>query len=125
MASSLRIITVKRGEQAIVKVNSDIPITLEFDGHSITLWARGGMVFQRMEVVEQETQVEEECDIEPYEETQLMFTPEPSPRKASLGAVLPHHVTIRSRLTMENRKDLQDLQTELFYLDAGDTQVMD
>lgn len=123
MASSLRIITVKKGEQAVVKVNSDIPITLELDGHSITLWARGGMVFQRLETVEQETQVEEECDTDPYEETQLMFTP--SPRKTSPDVVMPHHVTIRSRLTMTDKKDLQELQTELFYLDSGDTQIMD
>lgn len=110
MASSLRIVTIKRGEQAVIKVNSEFPVTLEFDGHSITLWAKNGMVFQRLEAVETETQVEEEEDAEPYEETQLMFTPE--------------KVTIRSRLTVENRKDIQDLQMDLFdHLEEGDTQL--
>lgn len=127
MASSLRLITVNKGEQAIIKVNSAIPITLEFDGHSMTIWARGGMVFQRMEVVEEETQVEEELDIEPYEETQPMFTSSPSPpkKKKSVDFVVPNDITIRSRLTMKDRKDIQDLQSELFYLDAGETQIMD
>jgi len=115
MASSLRIVTIKKGEQAVIKVNSEFPVTLEFDGHSITLWAKGGMVFQRLEAVETETQIEQEEDAEPYEETQLMFTPEKSP---------PPHVTIRSRLTIENRKDIQDLQLNLYdHLDEGDTQL--
>lgn len=84
------------------------------------------MVFQRLEAVEKETQVEEEYDAEPYEETQLMFTPEPSPRKASFGDVLPQHVTIRNKLTFENREDLQALQMDLFdNMEAGDTQIMD
>ena len=118
MATSLRIVTIAKGEQAIIKVNSAIPLTLEFEGHSITLWARSGMVFQRLETTAVETQVEEEIDAEPYEETQVMDS-------ESDDVVLPEHVTIRSRLTTENKIDLQDLQTELFYLDAGETQLME
>lgn len=124
----LRLITIAKGEQAIVKVNSDIPITIEFEGQAVTLWAMKGMIFQRIEHPgDDSTQVEvedSEKDSEPYEETQLMFTPSPKKRRNN-SIVPPEHITIRQSLSVDDRKILEELQADLFWDEAGGTQLMD
>lgn len=116
-ANQLRIITIARDEQVVIKVNSRYPITLELDGHTIQMWASGGMVFQRTETVETETQIEEEGDIECDDETQLMDD----------EAVLPSNITIRNKLTCIDKQDLVHLQMELYdgSMEAGETQLVD
>jgi len=126
----LRLITVAKGEQAIVKVDSDIPITIEFKGQAITLWAMSNMIFQRIEHPDcgVEVEVEDsvtEIDSEYYEETQLMFTPSPQKKRRNSSIVPPEHITIRKSLSVDDRKILDELQSELFWDEAGGTQLMD
>lgn len=143
MDKRLRLLTINQGEEAHIKVNSSIPITLDFNGHCITLWAVGDMVFQRTEKTEVDS---EPVRIEPddegpmvetqpmfddddmtddggetqIEETQIQFTPSPPPFSSP---VLPEHITLRKN-PLSHLRELEDLQMELFGdMYSGDTQI--
>jgi len=119
MATQLRIFTVKEGEQAIIQVYSHIPITLDFNGKSVTLWCRDGMVFQRIEDTVVETQIDEP-PLSEVEETQRMDEEETqtqidmSPPRFTTMPVPPEHITIRQEFSRIDLEDLEELQTELF-----------
>lgn len=46
---SVRIVTINQGEEAMIRVNSGKPITLEFPGHLVTVYEMDGVIFQRVE----------------------------------------------------------------------------
>jgi hypothetical protein len=46
---SVRILTINDGEEALIRVNSNRPITLEFYGHLVTVYEKDGLIFQRVE----------------------------------------------------------------------------
>lgn len=132
MASKVRIVTINRGEEAVVRVNSLLPITLEFPGWLVSVYERNGLVFQRMErqgVVdaEGETQEDDEIEADDMEETQRMDeevieetqvftqldeTPPPSPAKVS-PPILLRNLNLRSRRVSLYR-DIHDLNKDLF-----------
>lgn len=74
---AVRILTINKGEEALVRVNSMKPITLEFPGHLVTVYEENGLIFQRVEkqsfVVETQEMDEEEAP-DDNEETQYMET---------------------------------------------------
>jgi hypothetical protein len=49
MASAVRIITINHKEEALIRVNSNRPITLEFPGHLVSVYEQDGLIFQRVE----------------------------------------------------------------------------
>lgn len=72
---AVRIFTINEGEEAMIRVNSGKPITLEFPGHLVTVYEDRGVIFQRVEKQseeEEQTQEVEEVEADPYEETQVM-----------------------------------------------------
>lgn len=74
---AVRIFTINMGEEALVRVNSQKPITLEFPGHLVTVYEENGLIFQRVEKqsCQVETQeVDEEEAPDDNVETQLMET---------------------------------------------------
>jgi hypothetical protein len=130
MASKVRIITVNRGEEAIIRVNSGLPITLEFPGHLVSVYEKRGLVFQRIEKTgDEETQTQDVDEIEagPDEETQLMEDEEtevqtlvetqiddtPSPVKNVKTPIILRDLNMRSR-RRSLYQDIQDLQQDLF-----------
>lgn len=99
MASRVRILTVNRGEEVLIRVNSHLPITLEFPANLVTVYEQNGLVFQRIESQDSGSETHEqreeeagsddetqylETQIEDYEDeetqvetqTQIEFTPE-------------------------------------------------
>jgi hypothetical protein len=56
MASAIRIITINDGEEAMIRVNSNRPITLEFPGNLVSVYEENGLVFQRIEKQDTNTQ---------------------------------------------------------------------
>lgn len=141
MNHSLRILTINENEEAIIKVNSSIPVTLDFNGMSITLYYRDGWVFQKVEPTPMHNADDkiEPADLGPLVETQPMnnetpeffvetqpmdnetpeFHPTPFPR--------PDYSNVTNRIKKISKKDIQDiadLQKDLFGA-AGDTQIED
>jgi len=77
--SILRIITINSNEEAVIRVNSSLPITLDFNGMSITLSFKDGCISQKIEPNECLTEMDEEdeVDLGPLVETQpLLESPE-------------------------------------------------
>ena len=73
---SVRIFTVNQGDEALIRVNSGKPITLEFPGHLVTVYEDKGVIFQRIEKQqdpEEQTQELEEEEADPYDETQELL----------------------------------------------------
>jgi cell fate (sporulation/competence/biofilm development) regulator YlbF (YheA/YmcA/DUF963 family) len=130
---TLRLITINEGEEAIIKVNSNVPITLDFNGHVMTVWAGDGMIFQRLstneEVVEAvekhviEVDDDAQTEIDEYEETQTqledyeeagytqveVYDETPSPSVINEPPEL-----VRSRNPVSHLREFEDLQQELF-----------
>jgi hypothetical protein len=121
---TLRLITINEGEEAMIRVNSSVPITLDFKGHVITAWAGNGMIFQRLSTSEEVVEEKEEkkvveidddvntevgdydegglTEIEDYDET-------PSP--SVMGD--PPEV-MRYRNPISHNREFEDLQKDLF-----------
>jgi hypothetical protein len=76
MASKVRIITINEGEECLIRVNSRLPVTLEFPGHLVSVYEHKGVIFQRVEKQgegsQAQTQEVEEVEADPYAETQNM-----------------------------------------------------
>lgn len=130
---TLRLITINEGEEAIIKVNSNVPITLDFNGHVMTVWGGDGMIFQRLstneEVVEAvekhvievdddaQTEIDEDeetqTQLEDYEEagyTQVeVYDETPSPSVINEPPEL-----VRYRNPASHLREFEDLQQELF-----------
>lgn len=120
MSTKLRLITVQPMEEAIVRVDSTVPVTIEFGLFTVTLSIIGGSLFQRIEQHEEQTvvDVDEVCD----EETQ----PVSPPMKRRSFSVHPSHVTIRKTMSRIDKADLEELTAELFgEFEAGFTQIME
>lgn len=74
---AVRIFTINMGEEALIRVNSQKPITLEFPGHLVTIYEENGLIFQRVEKQSDavETQeMDEEEDLGDDVDTQCMET---------------------------------------------------
>ena len=73
---AVRIFTINMGEEALVRVNSQKPITLEFPGHLVTIYEEAGLIFQRVEKQNDTVQTQEmdEKEASDDEETQCMDT---------------------------------------------------
>ena len=56
---AVRIFTINMGEEALVRVNSHKPITLEFPGHLVTIYEENGLIFQRVEKQTDKLQTQE------------------------------------------------------------------
>ncbi len=48
-AMSIRILTINEGEECLIRVNSRLPITLEFPSHLVSVYEQNGLIFQRVE----------------------------------------------------------------------------
>jgi hypothetical protein len=46
---SVRILTINEGEECLIRVNSRLPITLEFPTHLVSVYEQNGLIFQRVE----------------------------------------------------------------------------
>jgi hypothetical protein len=91
MNTKVRIITVNEGEEPLIRVNSRLPITLEFPSHLVTAYESNGLIFQRVEKQQQEAEVmtqeveeveagsdDETQDMDLYAETQIeLYEEEP------------------------------------------------
>lgn len=73
-AMAVRIITINEGEEALIRVNSKNPITLEFPGCLVSVYEENGLIFQRVEnqTMEVQTQEVEEMEEDGDAETQCM-----------------------------------------------------
>lgn len=74
---AVRIFTINLGEEALVRVNSRKPITLEFPGHLVTIYEENGLIFQRVEKQFPEPQTQEDDEEKAPDddsETQFMET---------------------------------------------------
>jgi hypothetical protein len=49
MDTVTRIITINSGEEAMIRVNSNKVITLEFPNHLVSVYEQDGLIFQRVE----------------------------------------------------------------------------
>lgn len=77
IAMAVRIFTINMGEEALVRVNSGKPITLEFPGHLVTIYEENGLIFQRVEKQNDTVQTQEMVEPEAPDddmETQCMDT---------------------------------------------------
>lgn len=127
MASRVRIVTINKGEEAIIRVNSGLPITLEFPGHLVSCYEKNGLVFQRIEKQfrEEQTQEDDEIEVDDNQETQIMdsgetqvFTqieesPPPTKTAPKTPPILLRNLNLRSR-RISLYQDIQDLQSDLF-----------
>jgi hypothetical protein len=73
---TLRLITINEGEEAIIKVNSAVPITLDFKGHVITAWAGNGMIFQRLSTSEEVVDTKEKRVVEVDDDAETIIDEE-------------------------------------------------
>lgn len=74
---SVRILSIKEGEEAIIRVNSRNPIMLEFPGHLVTVYEDGGKIFHKVEKQSETMEETQEMDEEGADsdgETQCMET---------------------------------------------------
>ena len=128
MASKVRIVTINKGEEAIIRVNSGLPITLEFPGQLVSLYYNNGLVFQRIEKTsgDDETQEIDEMEAGSDEETQQMETQlqtmvetqtqiedTPPPISIKSPPIVLRNLNLRSR-RKSLYQDIQDLQQDLF-----------
>lgn len=63
MASAIRIITINSGEEALIRVNSNRVITLEFPNHLVSVYEEGGLIFQRVEKQQSGEQTQENYEL--------------------------------------------------------------
>jgi hypothetical protein len=128
MATKTRIITINPGEEAIIRVNSDKHVTLEFNKSILTAFEEEGVIYTRHEDQKfnsEDNEVEVEVDANEetqYMETQIEETPTPPLVRYFAGggfnSVNQKHL---SRIEME---DISELQMELFgNMESGDTQI--
>jgi cell fate (sporulation/competence/biofilm development) regulator YlbF (YheA/YmcA/DUF963 family) len=130
---TFRLITINEGEEAIIKVNSNVPITLDFNGHVVTVWAGDGMIFQRLSTNEEvvgavekhvvEVDDDAQTEIDEYEETQTqledyeeagytqveVYDETPSPSVINEPPEL-----VRYRNPVSHLREFEELQQELF-----------
>lgn len=131
MAQSTRIFTINQGEEAIIRVNSNKHVTLEFSKSIVTLVEEHGVVYMRQEF--QEGDIGEpvmEVDVE-QEETQIMetqietqtqieFTPPPPVKRASICLDSNVNITFRKPFTRAQRMEIEGLQQDLFGYDFNE-----
>lgn len=125
MNHSLRLLTINENEEAIIKVNSSIPVTLDFNGMSITLYYRDGWVFQKVEPTPKHNADDkiEPADLGPLVETQPMDNETPEFHPTPLPWPDYSNVTTRNKkISKSDIQDIADLQQDLFGA-AGDTQI--
>lgn len=71
MASAIRIITINQDEEAVIRINSNRPVTLEFPNHLVSVYEQEGHMFYRVEKEEVDTQTQEHYEpIGDMEDTQ-------------------------------------------------------
>lgn len=61
---AVRIITINDGDEALIRVNSRKPITLEFPGCLVSVYEDNGLIFQRVENQSMHTQTQEVEEME-------------------------------------------------------------
>lgn len=138
-AMAVRIITINEGDEALIRVNSRKPITLEFPGCLVSVYEDNGLIFQRVENQSMDTQTQEVEEMEEdgnaetqtmddeiqeiheiqtetqletqldYEETQIGEPPLVLPAAYVLFKAGWHNV-----LTSQEMADIQELERDLF-----------
>lgn len=125
---SVRILTINMGEEALVRVNSQKPITLEFPGHLVTIYEENGLIFQRVEKQEdnQTQEMDEEEAPGDEEETQFMETQiHTQIDEEEEGVLVPRKFAIPGRYMISNMgpgtlmsemelQDIYETEIELF-----------
>lgn len=132
--SQIRILTINKGEEVIIRVNSDKHVTLEFPCGILTVIEQHGALYTRMSVqpaLVDESDAETEVEVDDDVETQAMdeevvpqtpppLTPEIVRMFAGGGFDQVNHKHL-SRLEMEDIAALQlDLHDDF---EAGETQI--
>lgn len=136
MSRAVRIITIHEQEEAMIRVESARPITLEFSNCLVTVYEMGGVIFQRVEPIEERLNVPLRADTpESFIETQPMDVEEletqtqletPSPLRRELGSP-PPSAPLRASLSLPPFVDdgssvKLNFQGE-YDMEAGDTQL--
>lgn len=127
--------TLNQGDEAIIRVNTNHHITLEFPNCIMTLFQGvDGIIFTRMEYQPRGDDDDTEDDDEPYDElmqeTQALMDEEEEVDEFPIGTVVNEdNVTIRrpshTPFSRTDAEDLEELQMELFgSMEAGDTQII-
>lgn len=129
IAMAVRIFTINMGEEALVRVNSGKPITLEFPGHLVTIYEENGLIFQRVEKQNDTVQTQEmvepeapdddmetqcmdtqvETQLEDYEETQVDTQIEDV-----FGIPEEYMVDYEESLTRTQKADIAETHRELY-----------
>lgn len=128
IAMAVRIFTINMGEEALVRVNSRKPITLEFPEHLVTIYEEDGLIFQRVErqydivqtqeMEEQEApsdDVETQCmDTDTQVETQLEDYEETQVEDELFSIPEAYAVGCGNFLTSTEEADIEETDRELY-----------
>lgn len=126
MAQRTRVLAIKKHEVAFIRVDAQAwKVVLEFEHSQLTVFEQGGKLFTRQELIPDISDVETMDETESEDDDEFIETQPMTPLlKRRSAAEILQNVTIRKRMSMAQKTDLEELQLELFGdFDAGDTQL--